>query len=69
MRLRLPFILLVLLAALIAPGRAAACSHDDTAYFETFLDTSCLQLPLSGTTLDAQGGLRLVTNGLPVTTS
>ena len=60
---------LVLLTALIAPGRAAACSHDDTAYFETFLDTSCLQLPLSGTTLDALGGLRLATNGTPVVTS
>src|SRR5436309_2547256 len=69
MRLRLPLILLVLLAVLIAPGRAAACSHDDTAYFETFLDTSCLQTPLANTTLDALGGLRLVTNGVPVTTS
>jgi predicted GH43/DUF377 family glycosyl hydrolase len=69
MSLRLPLILLVLLAALIAPGRAAACTHDDTAYYETFLDTTCLQLPLSGTTLDALGGLRLVTNGVPVTTS
>jgi predicted GH43/DUF377 family glycosyl hydrolase len=69
MRLRLPLILLALLAGLIAPGRAAACSHDDTAYYETFLDTSCLQQPLSGTTLDALGGLRLVTNGVPVTTA
>jgi predicted GH43/DUF377 family glycosyl hydrolase len=60
---------LALLAALIAPGRAAACSHDDTAYFETFLDASCLQTPLSNTTLDALGGLRLVTNGTPVTTA
>ncbi len=56
------------MAALYAPGQAAACSHDDTAYFETFLDTSCLQLPLSGTTLDALGGLRLATNGVPLTT-
>ena len=69
MRLRLPVILLLLLAALIVPGRAAACSHDDTAYYETFLDTSCLQLPLAGTTLDALGGLRLTTNGAPVTTA
>src|SRR5438034_1897019 len=68
-RLRAPLILLALLAALAAPGRAAACSHDDTAYFETFLDTSCLQLPLPGTTLDALGGLRLSTNGTPVTTA
>ena len=58
-----------MLAALGAAGRAAACSHDDTAYFETFLDTSCLQAPLSNTTLDAQGGLRLVTNGVPATTA
>ena len=43
MRLRLPLILLVLLAVLIAPGRAAACSHDDTAYFETFLDTEQIE--------------------------
>jgi predicted GH43/DUF377 family glycosyl hydrolase len=57
----------VLLTALTAAGRAAACSHDDTAYFETFLDTSCLQVPLSNTTLDALGGLRLSTNGVPVT--
>jgi len=69
MRARLPLIVFALLAALIVPGRAAACSHDDTAYFESFLDTSCLQLPLSGTTLDALGGLRLVTNGAPVTTA
>jgi len=38
-----------------------ACTHDDTNYFETFIDTSCLQLPLSNTELDALGGLRLVT--------
>lgn len=58
-----------MLAALAAAGRAAACSHDDTAYFETFLDATCLQAPLSNTTLDAQGGLRLATNGVPVTTA
>src|SRR6266581_9216136 len=69
MRIRLLVLLLVVLAALTAAGRAAACSHDDTAYFETFLDTSCLQAPLSNTTLDALGGLRLVTNGVPATTA
>ena len=68
MRIRLLMLLFVVVAALGAAGRAAACSHDDTAYFETFLDTSCLQAPLSKTTLDAQGGLRLVTNGVPATT-
>ena len=69
MRIRLLVLLLVVLAALTAAGRAAACSHDDTAYFETFLDASCLQAPLSNTTLDALGGLRLVTNGVPATTA
>jgi predicted GH43/DUF377 family glycosyl hydrolase len=68
-RARLLTLLLVLVAALTAAGRAAACSHDDTAYFETFLDSSCLQAPLSNTTLDALGGLRLVTNGAPVATA
>jgi predicted GH43/DUF377 family glycosyl hydrolase len=69
MRIRVLALLLVVLAALGAAGPAAACSHDDTAYFETFLDASCLQAPLSNTTLDAQGGLRLVTNGVPATTA
>src|SRR5919204_307687 len=69
MRFRLLVLLPILLAALYAPGRAAACSQDDTAYFETFLDTSCLQQPLSNTTLDALGGLRLDTNGVPTMTS
>jgi predicted GH43/DUF377 family glycosyl hydrolase len=55
--------------ALALPGRAFACSHDDSNYFETFVDTSCLQLPLNNTTLDALGGLRLVTNGTPATST
>jgi predicted GH43/DUF377 family glycosyl hydrolase len=55
--------------ALAAPGRALACSHDDTSYFETFVDTSCTELPLNNTTLDALGGLRLATNGTPATTT
>ena len=67
--LRRPLILAAALLALLAPGRADACSHDDTAYFETFVDTSCLQAPLTNTTLDALGGLRLATNGAAVTTS
>jgi predicted GH43/DUF377 family glycosyl hydrolase len=58
-------VLLVVFIALAVPGRAMACSHDDSNYFETFVDTSCLQLPLTNTTLDALGGLRLVTNGTP----
>ena len=61
--------ILVASAALLAPSTAAACSRDDTAWFETFVDTSCLVAPLSSTTLDALGGLRLVTNGAPVTTA
>src|SRR5438034_193907 len=58
----------VVLCALAAPGSAYACSHDDSNYYETFVDTSCLQ-PLSNTTLDALGGLRLATNGTPLTTT
>jgi predicted GH43/DUF377 family glycosyl hydrolase len=69
MRLRLAVIPALLLLALVAAGRAAACSHDDTTYYETFLDTSCLQAPLANTTLDALGGLRLTTNGTPVATA
>jgi hypothetical protein len=50
-------------AALLGPGAAQACSRDDSVFYETFIDTTCLQLPLANTTLDAQGGLRLTTNG------
>jgi len=67
--LRRPLLLAAALVALLAPGRADACSRDDAAYFETFVDASCLQLPLMNTTLDAQGGLRLATNGAPVNTA
>ena len=56
-------------AAVVLPGAGQACSRDDTVFFETFLDTSCLQLPLTNTTLDALGGLRLTTNGTPVATA
>jgi predicted GH43/DUF377 family glycosyl hydrolase len=55
-------------ALLAAPSAAQACSRDDSLFYETFIDTSCLQLPLTNTTLDAQGGLRLTTNGTPVVT-
>jgi len=51
--------------ALVAPSAAQACSRDDSVFYETFIDTSCLQLPLTNTTLDALGGLRLTTNGAP----
>jgi predicted GH43/DUF377 family glycosyl hydrolase len=56
---------LVFLCALVLPGRAFACSRDDANYYETFVDASCLQAPLTNTTLDALGGLRLATNGAP----
>src|SRR6266508_726453 len=64
----------VLLAAVISAvtllgaSAAEACSRDDSAFYETFIDTSCLQLPLTNTTLDALGGLRLTTNGAPSAT-
>ena len=54
--------------ALTAPSVGQACSRDDSVFYETFIDTSCLQLPLTNTTLDALGGLRLTTNGLPSNT-
>ena len=50
---------------LLGPSAAEACSRDDAAFYETFIDTTCLQLPLTNTTLDALGGLRLTTNGAP----
>jgi predicted GH43/DUF377 family glycosyl hydrolase len=59
-------LVVLVVAALVSPGAAQACSKDDAAFFETFLDTSCLQLPLTATTLDALGGLRLATNGSSV---
>ena len=53
-------------ACLALPTAGWACSTDGTAHFETFLDTSCLQTPLLNTELGALGGLRLTTNGTPV---
>lgn len=50
------------------PATASACSLDDSNYFDSFLDTVCLQSQ-TNTALDAQGGLRLSTNGAPATTS
>jgi predicted GH43/DUF377 family glycosyl hydrolase len=58
---------LVVVVALVVPGKALACSQDDANYFESFIDASCLQQPLNNTTLDALGGLRLATNGTPTT--
>ncbi len=59
----------LVLGALFAPHAAQACSKDDAVFYETFLDTSCLQVPLTNTTLDSLGGLRLTTNGVPSTTA
>jgi predicted GH43/DUF377 family glycosyl hydrolase len=59
----------VVLCALAAPGSAYACSRDDSNYYETFVDTTCLQQPLTNTTLDALGGLRLDTNGTAFTST
>ncbi len=56
-------------AAMLVPAASQACSRDDAVFYETFVDTSCLQLPLLNTTLDAQGGLRLTTNGTPGVTA
>lgn len=56
-------------AALSAPSIASACSQDNATWLESFLDETCLQTPFTNTTLDALGGLRLATNGTPVTTS
>jgi predicted GH43/DUF377 family glycosyl hydrolase len=58
-----------IVSALVAPHAAQACSKDDALFYETFLDTSCLQLPLTNTTLDSLGGLRLTTNGAPSSTA
>jgi predicted GH43/DUF377 family glycosyl hydrolase len=65
MNLRRVVFLVVALVALTAIGSAGAFSQDDTTYYDSFVDASGLQLPLTTTALDAQGGLRLVTNGAP----
>lgn len=62
-------LVLAVFCALAVPGKALACSRDDSNYYETFVDTSCLKAPLTNTALDAQGGLRLVTNGAPLLSS
>jgi hypothetical protein len=58
----------VVVCALAAAPSAYACSRDDSNYYETFVDSTCLQ-PLTNTTLDALGGLRLSTNGNPLTST
>ena len=56
-------------AALALPGVAAACSKDDKSYFDGFPDASCLLAGYTNTETDTLGGLRLETNGSPVTAS
>ncbi len=60
--------LLVIAYAAIAAPAAQACSVDDNNYLEAFLDATCIQSQ-SNTTLDAQGGVRLTTNGVASATS
>jgi predicted GH43/DUF377 family glycosyl hydrolase len=55
--------------ALALPATATACSNDGTTYLDPFLDSACLQPPLTNTTIDALGGLRLSNNGVAVTSS
>ncbi|MEK6275925.1 MAG: hypothetical protein AABM30_11395 [Actinomycetota bacterium] len=59
---------IALAATLLAPSAAQACSRDDGVFYETFIDATCLEAPLTNTTLDALGGLRLTTNGAPSVT-
>lgn len=62
-------VLVAALAALLVGAPAAsACSTDDTAWFEGFLDSSCLGA-LNSTELDTLGGLRLQTTGATATTT
>ena len=68
-RHRAAAVLAALVTLIVLPASAHACSKDDAAYFDGFLDSSCLLAPLDGTTIDTFGGLRLATNGTPVTTS
>ena len=55
--------------SLNAPAVAQACSRDDSVFYETFIDLTCLQQPLTNTTFDALGGLRLTTNGTSAATT
>src|SRR5688572_10463643 len=55
--------LLALAVVLVAAPAAHACSTDDTSWFETFIDDSCLT-SMTATEIDPFGGLQLATNGL-----
>jgi predicted GH43/DUF377 family glycosyl hydrolase len=54
-------------ATLALPGVAAACSRDDRSWFDGFPDDSCLLGGYTNVETDTLGGLRLGTNGSPVT--
>jgi predicted GH43/DUF377 family glycosyl hydrolase len=62
---RLAAALAAVAISLAAAPAALACSKDDTAYFDTFLDSTCLKTPLQNVALDPLGGIRLATNGTP----
>src|SRR5215469_9141935 len=64
---RMQVILVVVLASLGLPSFAQACSVSDTAYLDSFTDSSCLEPPLTNVAIDALGGLRLANNGIPST--
>jgi hypothetical protein len=65
---RLASAALALVISLLFAAPALACSKDDTAYFDGFLDTSCIAA-LNQVEPDVFGGLRLQTNGSAATTS
>ena len=66
---RLAPLVAVLAAVLTVPATAAACSKDDKSYFDGFPDASCLLPGAANTEIDTLGGLRLATNGTPVSAS
>ena len=51
--------------ALAVPGKALACTHDDTHYFDSFVDATCLQLPLSNGSRRHAYGFRAKTKAYP----
>jgi predicted GH43/DUF377 family glycosyl hydrolase len=69
--MRLPAVCAAVLAAFLlsTPAESQACSRDDSVFFETFIDVTCVQQPLTNTTFDALGGLRLTTNGTSTATT
>lgn len=66
-RLVLATTVVTVLALALTTSQAAACAVDDNNYFDSFLDVNCVQ-SMTNVALDAQGGLRLTTNGTPEAT-